>query len=191
VLKNGVAVSTFTQADVDNGLISYQETASGVSSDSFIFTVADPAGNTTSGPFNLQIDSTAPVLSHNNPLAVGAGGTAAVTSSFLQATDSDNTDSQLTYTITRGPSDGTMSKGGLAVSTFTQADIDNGLISYHETASGVSSDSFTFGVADPAGNTTSGQFNLQITTPSPPPPPTPTTTGTVVTALPNQSGRPD
>jgi phage antirepressor YoqD-like protein len=167
LLKNGVAVSSFTQADIDNGLISYHETASGVSFDSFTFSVADPAGSTTSGQFSLEIDSTAPVLSQNNPLMVGPGKTVAITSSFLQATKWDNTDSQLTYTITAGPSDGTVVKNGVAVSTFTQADIDNGLISYQETASGVSSDSFSFTVADSVGNTTSGQFNLQIDSTAP------------------------
>ena len=49
------------------------------------------------------------------------------------------------------------------MSPFTQADVDNGLVSYHETGSTASSDSFTFKVTDAAGNQTAAQqFQFQI-----------------------------
>ncbi|GAC1327862.1 MAG: hypothetical protein NVSMB26_02320 [Beijerinckiaceae bacterium] len=58
---------------------------------------------------------------------------------------------------------GTLLKNGLATSSFTQADIDNGLVTYHETGPNVGSDSFTFTVTDAANNTSSTQtFHLQI-----------------------------
>jgi hypothetical protein len=96
-----------------------------------------------------QGDSTPPTLVSDNPLAVDIGATATITSNLLAAIDSNNSNAQLTYTVINGPSFGTLLKNGSATSSFTQADIDNGLITYHEATSNVSSDFFRFFVSDP------------------------------------------
>jgi len=57
LLKNGLATSSFTQDDIDNNRITYRETATNVSSDFFIFTVSDPAGN---GPPTRRSSSRSP-----------------------------------------------------------------------------------------------------------------------------------
>jgi hypothetical protein len=173
LLKGGSATSSFTQDDIDNNRIAYHETASNVSSDFFLFYVSDPAGNrTANAPFQFQIstprDTTAPLLIRANPLSVLVGATATISaSSNLAFSDPDDFDSQLTYTIVIGPTNGTLLKNSSPTSSFTQADLDNGLITYHETASNVSSDSFTFSVSDLAGNSTGGQFQFQISTIAP------------------------
>jgi hypothetical protein len=168
LLKSGSATSSFTQADIDNGLISYHEDGSVASSDSFVFKVTDAAGNqTTAQQFQFQIsprpDSTAPSLIHDNALTVALNGTSTITSSVLQFDDNTSTHAQEIYTIVTAPAHGTLLKSGAATSSFTQADIDNGLISYHEDGSLASSDSFAFKVTDAAGNatsTTSFQVNI-------------------------------
>jgi Cadherin-like/FG-GAP-like repeat len=106
-------------------------------------------------------DTHAPLLLVDSALSIEAGATQAITSSQLTAADDISSTAQLHYNVTTGPADGTLLLSGLATSSFTQADINNGLVSYHETAIGVSSDAFSFQLSDAAGNT-SGISSLQI-----------------------------
>jgi hypothetical protein len=117
--------------------------------------------------FHLSVsDTTAPVFVNDNPLSVVVGGTGTITSSLLSVNDPDNTHAQLTYTVVTGPSAGTLLKNGSATSSFTQDDIDNNRITFHDDGRIVSSDSFTFNVSDPAGNHTANtQFQFQISHP--------------------------
>ena len=57
LLLNGVVASSFTQADINNGLVSYQATMNGVASDTLSFKIVDAAGNTT-GISSFQINIT-------------------------------------------------------------------------------------------------------------------------------------
>ena len=108
-------------------------------------------------------DTTPPALVADVSLPVGIGKTATISASNLAFNDPDNTDAQLTYTVATGPADGTLLKSGLVTTSFTQADIDNGLITYAENGSNVSSDSFSFTVSDPAGNHTVAEaFQFQV-----------------------------
>jgi hypothetical protein len=112
--------------------------------------------------FHLTVpDTQAPVLLVDNALSIQAGATQAITSGQLAASDDISSAAQLHYTVTTGPANGALLLNGLAAASFTQADINNGLVSYHETAIGVSSDTFSFKLSDAAGNT-SGISSLQI-----------------------------
>ena len=114
-----------------------------------------PAGDTT--PPSLVADAT---------LVAGIGLTEAIASSMLRFDDNASTHAQETYSVITGPARGTLLKNGVTTSSFTQADIDNGLIAYHEIGN-FSSDSFTFKVTDASNNaTTTQQFNFQIVSPS-------------------------
>ena len=124
------------------------------SADIFTFTVSDGAlsaiGATT---FAITVDQK-PVLAVNAGLLLVQGSTAAITSSQLKVTDADSTDAQLTFTLSTAPFQGTLSRSGTALSTgstFTQADIDNGLITYTQNGATNSADRFTFTVSDGAG----------------------------------------
>ena len=64
----------------------------------------------------------APVLGGDRAITVPEGGTAAVTTADLSATDADSTDSELVYTVT-GAAHGTVLKSGSATTSFTQADL--------------------------------------------------------------------
>jgi len=110
-------------------------------------------------------DITAPALVADSGLIVATGSTATITASLLRFDDNVSTHAQETYTVVAGPVHGSLLKSGVATSSFTQADIDNGLITYHESGS-FSADSFTFTVTDAANNTTtSQQFQFQIGNP--------------------------
>jgi hypothetical protein len=114
-----------------------------------------------------------PVLTTNAGLTLTEDSTAAITNSDLKVTDSDKQDAQLTFTVTTLPTNGTLSDNGTTLgvsSTFTQADIDNGLLKYANT--GGTTDSFQFTVSDDAGGSIS-QTTFSITvTPGAPPAPT-------------------
>jgi hypothetical protein len=169
LLVNNSAATSFTQADINNNLVSYRETASGATSDSFSFRVSDAAGNQT-GPTYFQIyisppaDTQAPTIPVDNPLSVQAGATQTITSSYLSASDNVSSGASLRYTVTASPLYGTLLVNNSVATSFTQADINNNLVSYHETASGATSDSFSFRVSDAAGNQTGATyFQIYIT----------------------------
>jgi hypothetical protein len=124
----------------------------------------DAAGNTGSENFTITVqDTTPPSLVHEGTLPVTVDATATIPSSLLQFDDNVSIHAQETYAVITPPLDGTLLKSGSPTSSFTQADIDNGLITYHETASNASSDSFTFTVTDAASNTTvNDTFQIQI-----------------------------
>ena len=110
-------------------------------------------------------DTQAPSLVSDNPLSLQAGTTQTITSSLLSATDNVSSGAQLRYTVTSGPANGTLLLSGSATSSFTQADINNGLVSYHEAVSGVTSDAFLFKVTDAAGNATAiNSFQINVAT---------------------------
>lgn len=162
--KSGTATTFFTQADINAGIITYQHNGSETTTDSFTFRVNDLEGAGTTATFNINVTpvNDEQVLSTNSPLSVTSGGTATVTSSQLTTTDPDNTPSQLTYTVTTGPTRGTLRKSGSATTSFTQADVNAGLITYQHNGSQTTSDSFSFSVNDGQGTSTSATFNITV-----------------------------
>src|SRR6185369_9132834 len=93
----------------------------------------------------------------DNPLTLQVGATATITDEMhLVVTDTQYPDSAISYTITTAPTRGTLLKNGSPTPSFTQDDIDNDRISYHETTATNSNttDSFFFQASDPAGNQT-------------------------------------
>jgi hypothetical protein len=97
------------------------------------------------------------------PLLLGDGGTATIPGSLLQFTPAQGSAAPETYTVTSGPQNGTLMLNGAPTTSFTQTDIEAGIVTYQETTPGATSDSFGFTVTDAAGNTTAPQqfqFNL-------------------------------
>jgi uncharacterized delta-60 repeat protein len=85
---------------------------------------------------------------------INEGGSVTITSARLQVLDVDNTPAQLVFTTTVIPTEGSLLLNGVALTanaTFTQADIDAGLVTYQHSGSELNSDSFTFTVSDGAG----------------------------------------
>ena len=165
LLLNG----TFTQADINNGLLSYAHNGSDTISDSFAFTVSDGGSTIPSTTFNITITAVndAPVLATNAPFTVAEGAAATpLTAANLLVTDADNTPVQLVFTVTTLPANGVLALSGTPLTanqTFTQADINNGLLTYAHNGSETLSDSFAFIVSDGGSTLPSSTFNITIT----------------------------
>jgi len=160
---SGVVVTAgqvITAADLNAGQLVFTPAAdaSGVGYASLTFTVRDSGNLYAAGPNTLTVDVTpvndTPVVSANTGATLAEGGTHTIDSGELALTDVDNSAAQLTYSIGTGPTHGCLelvSAPGLAVATFTQADIAaNRLVYVHDGSESIS-DSFTFTVSDGAG----------------------------------------
>nr|WP_263013019.1 tandem-95 repeat protein [Ancylothrix sp. D3o] len=188
IYKNSIALSlgaTFTQADINSAAITYTHNGSETTADSVSFTVSD--GTNSAIPANFAITVSAandvPVLSVNTGLTLPENSSVAITTSVLKSQDSEQSFSELIYTLTSLPATGTLSRNGIPLNlgdAFTQADIDQNLIAYSHNGSKVTADSFNFTLGDGAGGSVSGNFRLTINpisetpTPTPEPAPTPT-----------------
>ena len=94
----------------------------------------------------------------------GANGTP-ITQAILEATDIDNPPSQVVYTLTSVPVNGSVRHGGILLNlgeTFTQADINGGLVTYDHNGSQNPFDAFDFSVDDGSGTASSGTFNVTV-----------------------------
>jgi autotransporter-associated beta strand protein/VCBS repeat-containing protein len=109
----------------------------------------------------------APVRSANIVPTLAEGGSTTITAALLDVNDVDNTDAQLTYTITTAAARGTLMRDGVALglgATFTQAEINSNRISYAHDGGEAANDQFGFSVSDGAGGTIGGQsFAFAIT----------------------------
>jgi hypothetical protein len=131
-----------------------------------------------------------PSLATNAGSTVVQGLTDLITSGELQVTDANNTPAQLIYTVTTAPVNGRLeltTAPGVAITSFTQADINAGRLVFVHSGAVSASDSFTFTVSDGAGGTIGATtFNFTVTpfVPPPPPPPPPPGPGPVPVPVP-------
>jgi len=98
------------------------------------------------------VDDQLPVLTANTGLAVASLSSASLTGDMLALTDGDHPSTEQIYQLVSTPVAGEMARDGVALSvgsTFTQDDINSGLITYIQ-SSDAAEDSFTFTIADPA-----------------------------------------
>jgi VCBS repeat-containing protein len=159
-----VVGSTFTQADINAGRLTYRQNGSETpSTDNFVFSVSNGGSGallgtippTTFSVSFLPTNDPPTLLSTNFGLTLSEGAALAVTSALLSATDSEQAPTQLIYTITSAPTNGSILRSGIALSvggTFTQADVDAGtLVTYSHNGSEALSDGFTFSLTDGAG----------------------------------------
>jgi len=96
-------------------------------------------------------DPSAPVVVVNTGISTGLGATAAVTDDDLQTVDADSAPAQLVYSVTSNPLRGQLehvTAPGVPIGTFTQEDIDAGLLQYVHDGSQTASDRFEFMVSD-------------------------------------------
>jgi uncharacterized membrane protein len=166
----GTAITSFTQADIDAGLLVYVHNGGETISDSFTFTVDDGQGNSVAGQvFNLTVtpQNDPPVLGTNAGITVNEGATGGIATVALEVTDVDNVAADLAYTVTVVPGNGQLeltTGPGTAITSFTQADIDANRLVYVHNGGETTSDSFTFTVADGAGGSIGATvFNLTVT----------------------------
>jgi trimeric autotransporter adhesin len=135
--------------------------ANGVAYTNFTFQVQDDGGvanggeDTDQSPNTITFDITAvddaPVLDVNAPLAALEGFATTITALELSSSDVDTPTNQIVYTLTTLPVNGQLeltTNAGVAITSFTQADIDAGLVIYVHDSSETLSDSFDFTVND-------------------------------------------
>lgn len=157
----------FTQADINSNLVTYLHNGSETTSDSFAFTVSD-GELSDSGTFAITVNpvNDNAVLVTNETATVNEGGTVVIGQDKLETTDVDNTPAQITYTVTAGPTNGQLelvSAPGVAISVFTQLQINNEEVVYVHFGSETTSGSFGFSVSDPLGVPITGQaFNIIV-----------------------------
>jgi uncharacterized delta-60 repeat protein len=150
------------------GTLTFTPTANANGSATFNVTLQDSGSGTaphdnTSDQLTFTINITAvndeQTVTTNTGMSLAKGASATITMARLRTTDVDNTTAQLVYTITSGPTNGTLTPG----TTFTQQQIDAGQVSYQHNNSNTSSDSFNFSVNDGQGSSSTGTFSITIT----------------------------
>ena len=162
-LKNNGATLTlngsFTQAQLDAGSVTYTHDGTNTTSDSFTFKVSDGPNELTNQTFNITVnavDDDAPTISKNDGLTLDEGQTKSLRA-LLIATDTEQNDASLTYTVTSLPSN-----GSLTMATFSQAQLDAGNVKYTHDGTNTTSDSFTFKVSDGPNELTGQTFNITV-----------------------------
>ncbi len=157
--------ATFTQEQVDFGLLTYEHSGSETTADSFNFALSDGT-NSVTGAFNITVASVndqATVVT-SGPLTVSEGSLAPVSNLILRTTDPDTPTNQIVYTLRAVPLFGSLLRGSTTLATggtFTQADIDSGAINYRHNGSENATDVFTFDVSD-GGVVTTDIFNISV-----------------------------
>ncbi len=113
--------------------------------------------------------NTPPTINTNIGLTVSEGSNEVITNTLLKATDTETLDaSSLIFKILTPPTNGIINNGEVSLGTndtFTQADIDHGIITYSHDGSETISDSFTFTVSDDAGGESDSSAFYIIVTP--------------------------
>ncbi len=144
------------------------------SSSSHTITVqaTDASGATFSKDMTVTLNDVneAPTIAVNTGRTVLEGSTSNVISNtMLNEGDPDDSGTGITYTVTSAVTRGTLRLNGVALavnSTFTQADIDAGLLTYDHDNSENFTDAFGFSMADGGENGTvpvTGTFNITVT----------------------------
>ncbi|AFK57506.1 DUF4347 domain-containing protein [Tistrella mobilis] len=115
----------------------------------------------------VEVDAP-PKVDTNTGTTLDEGGSTTITSAMLSSSDTEDTDpADVTYTLTTAPAAGTLKRNGTALSvndTFTQKDIDDGLLTYEHDGSETTSGSFGFSVTDTTNHTVSSQtFAITVT----------------------------
>lgn len=144
-------------------------------------TFVDGVSQVNGGAYVYGFNSS-PKLAVNGGLTLDEAATGNVTTALLQVTDANHLASETTYTVTV-PTNGSLQKSGTDMingDTFTQQDIDDGLITYQHDGSETTSDSFDFAVADPTGDgILSTTFSMTVT---------PVNDAPILASIGNQSG---
>ncbi len=118
----------------------------------------------------LTVAPERPVLQTNTGISVAQGLSQSILSTELAFTDLDNTDAELVYTVTQPGahgtlvfSDGTVTSNLTLDDSFTQADINNGYITYQHDGSDSLDDRFEFELSDGIHQIQGQLFEITVT----------------------------
>ena len=122
------------------------------------------------GTINIDISAVndAPVVATNTGTSVAEGGSVTITPAMLSEGDVDDNGAELTYSVTSGPTNGQLeltTGPGVAITSFTQDDINNNRLIFVHDGTQASVDSFDFSLADGGEDgaaPVSGTFNFTV-----------------------------
>jgi hypothetical protein len=152
-----------------------------------LITLTDGDGGTVSTASQIEVGAVndPPTLGANAGLTLAEGATATITPAMLDFNDAEQADSAITYTLASAPTNGILLLNGsfLGVGgSFTQAQVNNGLVSFQHDGGETSSAGFAFSVSDGAGGLVAGQSFAVAVTPVNDAPVVTTTAGTTAYA---------
>ena len=135
-------------------------------------TVSDGTSS-TSTTFDVQVTpvNDVPTLLANNPLTVLEGGSRPIGTALLQTVDVESGAAGMIYTVTTAPVHGILARTSapaVAITSFTQAEIDANAITYVHDGSQTTADSFGFSVSDGSASFT-GTFSIAVSAVNNPP----------------------
>lgn len=152
---------TFSQKDINKGLVTFHQDGKGEDWDFFVFAVLNEKGEAIASnalPVKIVTDNSAPVFLNLNDMALHKGNVLEITNDYLHAKDQEQGPENLTYEIVEMPKLGELVCEGSGVlkggAHFTQQDIDKGKISYRHTSETIGKDCFIFTVNDGEGGVT-------------------------------------
>ncbi len=121
--------------------------------------------NYLANKWGIGVANAAPTEVTNSEVFFNNTGTITLDTSMLSYTDTDNTDSLLSYEVTTLAGPGVLKLSGAAMNvndTFTQQDIISGNVTYDYATSITGTDSFQFTVTDRLATTAAQTFNFDI-----------------------------
>ena len=162
----GVAITSFTQADLENSQIVFRHDGSSTLVASFDMQLDDGALTSAVATYNLSVDNVndAPVISTGPAATVLEGQNVAITTAELDSFDPDNIGVSLVYTVSNATNGFVALSSDLAtpITTFNQVDLDNGLIRFIHDGSDTVAASFDVSLSDGA-LTDVATVNLNVT----------------------------
>jgi large repetitive protein len=113
------------------------------------------------------VGNTPPITDLNVGIAnLNEGGSTTITSALLRTVDTDNVPSEIVYRITSLPTSGVIQLNGVSLGlygSFTQADINNNLVTFNHAGNEDFIDNFRFTVSDGTNVTFEQTFPIDIT----------------------------
>jgi len=157
----------FTLQDLSDETVVYAPDANYNGADSLSFTLSDEdTTSVTAETFAITVTpvNDPPVVATNDTLRVQKGASAPIDSTRLRAGDPDDAPSALLYTIDTPPDHGRLRLNGEPLgSSFTQADVNDGLLTYAHDSSATRADAVAFTVTDQFGEGLSVSDTLDVT----------------------------
>ena len=161
--------SRFTQEDIDTGRLTYNHDGLESTGDLFRFVVRDGLEDGAASSVENFVIDVDPVNDEQtitvsiSPVPINQGATLTLTTSHLSASDVDNTDAELVFTITTPPLVGQIEVDGLPAASFTQQNLIDGRVTYVNNGTPAITDQFQFTVDDGQGTVSAGTLNFSLT----------------------------
>ncbi len=135
--------------------------------DSFVYILDDEASASVFGTTTVTIHGVndEQILVANNGLSVNEAAASTIFASSLSTSDVDDATVDLVYVVTQATTNGHLEMAAnpsVVVSTFTQAQINNGEVRYVHNGSETLGDRFEFTVGDGQGTLTAGTFIIAV-----------------------------